>query len=243
MLRSSASSLWIRRVIRRRSISSWVSPGPRTGADTARLLGQRATLAPQPRQPVAEQGQLDLRLALLAVGVLGEDVEDHRGPVDRGAPEQLLQVELLGRASARRRTRRCRSRWHRPARGSPRPCPTRRRSPGRGRPPLHHPTDHVGAGGVDQQLQLVERRVHRLVVVGREADPDQDDALPEGALDEGRGLAAELTEAAAVALGRSGWSPLRRGRSPPVGAAVVCSGRLTGPHLGHEHGRPVSTSS
>ena len=51
----------------------------------------------QPGQPVAELGQLDLGLALEAVGVLGEDVEDHRGAVDGGAAEQLLQVALLGR--------------------------------------------------------------------------------------------------------------------------------------------------
>jgi hypothetical protein len=31
------------------------------------------------------------------VRVLGEDVEDHRGAVERGATEQLLQVELLRR--------------------------------------------------------------------------------------------------------------------------------------------------
>ena len=60
--------------------------------DSARALAAEA------RQPVAEQGQLDLRLALLAVGVLGEDVEDHRGAVDGGAAEQLLEVALLGRA-------------------------------------------------------------------------------------------------------------------------------------------------
>ena len=45
----------------------------------------------------AEQRQLHLRLALGAAGVLGEDVEDHRGPVDGGAPEQLLQVAVLRR--------------------------------------------------------------------------------------------------------------------------------------------------
>ncbi len=68
------------------------------GADATALLAERAALAPQAGQPVAELGQLDLRLALLAVGVLGEDVEDHRGAVDRRAAQQLLQVELLGRA-------------------------------------------------------------------------------------------------------------------------------------------------
>ena len=76
-----------------------------TGADAgaarrhaAALLGERRALAAEAGQPVAEQGQLDLGLALLAVGVLGEDVEDHRGAVDGGAPEELLEVALLGRA-------------------------------------------------------------------------------------------------------------------------------------------------
>ncbi len=59
------------------------------------LLRQRPSLATEARQPVAQQRQLDLRLALLAVGVLGEDVEDHRGAVDGGAAQQLLEVELL----------------------------------------------------------------------------------------------------------------------------------------------------
>src|SRR5690606_27806452 len=56
------------------------------------LLGQRPALAPQPGQAVAVHGQLDLGLALLAGGVLGEDVEDDRGAVDGGAAELLLQV-------------------------------------------------------------------------------------------------------------------------------------------------------
>ena len=68
------------------------------GADAAALLAEVGAPAPQPGQPVAQLGQLDLGLALLAVGVLGEDVEDHRGAVDGGAAEQLLEVELLGRA-------------------------------------------------------------------------------------------------------------------------------------------------
>ena len=92
----------MRRWMRRRSTSSWVSPGPRVpmraAAARRRLLGERRALAPEAGQPVAEQGQLDLGLALLAVGVLGEDVEDHRGAVDGGAAEQLLEVALLGRA-------------------------------------------------------------------------------------------------------------------------------------------------
>ena len=68
------------------------------GADAGALLAEAATGPAQAGQAVAELGQLDLGLALLAVGVLGEDVEDHRGAVERGAPEQLLEVELLAGA-------------------------------------------------------------------------------------------------------------------------------------------------
>jgi hypothetical protein len=69
------------------------SPGP----DATGLLGERPARSTKSRQPVLQEGQLNLRLALGGAGVLGEDVEDHRGPVDRGAPEDLLEVALLRR--------------------------------------------------------------------------------------------------------------------------------------------------
>src|SRR4030095_11007243 len=76
-----------------------------TGTDTATagdattgLPGQRLTPAAQPRQHVLHLGELDLGLALPTAGVLGEDVEDQRGPVDDLDLQQLLQlVELTGR--------------------------------------------------------------------------------------------------------------------------------------------------
>ena len=46
------------------------------------LPGQRLAPAAQPRQHVLQLGELDLGLALPAPGVLGEDVQDQRGPVD-----------------------------------------------------------------------------------------------------------------------------------------------------------------
>ncbi len=73
-------------------------PGAQPAAGATGLLGERASPAPQPGQPVPVHGQLDLGLALLAGGVLGEDVEDHRGAVDGRAAQPLLQVVLLGRA-------------------------------------------------------------------------------------------------------------------------------------------------
>ena len=64
----------------------------------AGLAGQVATPAAQPLLHVVELGELDLRLALLGLRVLGEDVEDQRGPVDDLDLEPVLQVaELAGR--------------------------------------------------------------------------------------------------------------------------------------------------
>ena len=45
----------------------------------------------------------DLRLALPALRVLGEDVEDQRGAVDDLDLDDVLELAQLARASARRR--------------------------------------------------------------------------------------------------------------------------------------------
>ena len=70
--------------------------GPATG-----LAGEVATPAAQALLHVLQLGQLDLRLALLALGVLGEDVEDQRGPVDDLDLDLVLEVaQLAGRELA-----------------------------------------------------------------------------------------------------------------------------------------------
>ena len=89
----------MRRSRRRRSTSSCVSPR-RPGADAAGLLAERLAPPAQARQAVAQLGQLDLGLALLGAGVLGEDVEDHGGAVDGRAPEDLLEVALCAGVSS-----------------------------------------------------------------------------------------------------------------------------------------------
>ncbi len=132
-------------------------PGP----DATGLLAQRAAPAAQPGQPVAQQRQLDLGLALGAAGVLGEDVEDHRGAVDGGAAEDLLEVPLLGRRQLvveddRVRVERAAQR------GDLLRLPPTDEGGRVGRvAPLHHAPDHVGAGAVDQLGQLVELLVDR----------------------------------------------------------------------------------
>ena len=191
----------------------------------AGLLRERSALPPQAGQAVAELGQLDLGLALLAVGVLGEDVEDHRGAVDGRAPEQLLEVELLGRASARRRTRRCRSRRPRPARAAPRPCPCRCRSPGRA---------PAGAGRRERPRR---RRRCRPAARARRATPrsprpssggmrdaDEHDLLPEGPFDQrhGQRLRAAATVADHTSAGRAGNT------TAPVADGTVTAGGPAG---------------
>ena len=60
----------MRRTRRRRSTSSWVSPGPRVPMPPACWLSDVPPAA-QPGQPVAQQGQLHLGLALLGCGRSG----------------------------------------------------------------------------------------------------------------------------------------------------------------------------
>src|SRR5690606_26682724 len=65
-------------------------------ADTSTgLPGEVATPATQSLVQVLQLGQLDLRLALPALRVLGEDVEDQRGAVDDLDLEAVLQVAQL----------------------------------------------------------------------------------------------------------------------------------------------------
>ena len=63
------------------------------GAEALEMRPQAA----HPREVVLELGELDLELAVRALGVAGEDVEDHGGAVDDGQPQLLLEVALLAR--------------------------------------------------------------------------------------------------------------------------------------------------
>jgi hypothetical protein len=67
------------------------------GADPAPEPLEVRPQPPHARQVVLELRQLDLELALGAVRVVGEDVEDHRGAVDHRDAQGLLQVPLLPR--------------------------------------------------------------------------------------------------------------------------------------------------
>ena len=82
--------------MRRRSVSSLVSPGPRVPMPPPSR--DSSTPAPrQPRQQVVELRQLHLEPALARARPAREDVEDQLGAVERLALDLLLQVALLGR--------------------------------------------------------------------------------------------------------------------------------------------------
>ena len=68
------------------------------GHPAAGLPGQRLAPASQPRHHVLQLGQLDLRLALAALGVLREDVQDQRGAVDHLDLDHALKAAQLARA-------------------------------------------------------------------------------------------------------------------------------------------------
>ena len=181
-------------------------------ADAAALLGESGRgSTPQPWQAVAQQRQLDLRASFEGVGVLGEDVEDHRRAVDGGAAEQTFEVvllrrrqlvvehdgvgvdleaqlaQLLGLALADE------------------PGAVRRVAP------LGDAGRLVGAGRVDERGELVEAGLGLLVGHAGKGDTDEHDALTEGALDERR---AEGFGVGAVAA--HGWEA-RSSRCSVVG--------------------------
>ena len=214
-------------------------------ADAAALLRQLGVgTAAQPGQPVAEHRQLDLRLALQGVGVLAEDVEDHRRAVDGRATEQLLQVvllggrqlvvehdgvgvegeahlaELLGLALAE----------------EPRVV---------GRIAALHDTRHlVGPGRVDEQGQLVEAGLELVVARSRQRDADEHDALTDGTVDQ-RGAECFVVRRAhgrnldvGDVRGRTGERGTSRDgmvdgdcRAPAVHVHTDFAARSTSPHL------------
>ena len=77
---------------RRRSTSSFVSPGPRPPMPPARRESETVGALGQARQPVLELGELHLELAVPGARVLGEDVEDQLGAVDHAQVEPLARL-------------------------------------------------------------------------------------------------------------------------------------------------------
>ena len=79
----------------RRSVSSWLSPGPRVPIPPP-VRDRWVHSLRQARQLVLELGELDLEAALVGLGVQREDVEDQPAAVDDLDLEQLLERALLG---------------------------------------------------------------------------------------------------------------------------------------------------
>src|SRR5690606_24155507 len=73
--------------------------GAHTGTGTADLAtglaGHRVAPAAEPRKQVFELREFDLRLALAALRVLAEDVEDDRGAVDHLDLDDVLESTTL----------------------------------------------------------------------------------------------------------------------------------------------------
>ena len=219
------------------------------GADAAGLLGQGQAPTPQARQAVAQLGQLDLGLALLGGGVLGEDVQDHRGAVDGRAAQELLQVARLGRGQLVVEDHGVGV--HRVGQvaqllGLPLTDIGGRVGTVTS---LQYPGGLVGPGRVHQQRQLVEVALGLVLALGRDGHPDEDDLLPEGAFDEAhrrtRQVAmctlgpASVTVPSRSQLDRRGPARLMHGHGPADPAPVVKGGRggagagPAGPGLAH----------
>ncbi len=160
---------------------------------TAALLRQCHAPAPDAGEPVPEQGQLHLRLALLAVSVLGEDVEDHRRTVDGRPAQQLLQVALLGGGELVVEDDRVTVRLE----GDLQQLLGLALADVGGRircgPLLHQARHLVGPRGVDQLRELVEAGLGVLRAPRRQGDAHQDDLLPKGAFDQGQAGTAPIT--------------------------------------------------
>ena len=153
-----------------------------TAAD-ARARGDPATgLARQVAAPAAqallhvvELGQLDLRLALARLRVLGEDVEDQRGPVDDLDLEPVLEVaQLAGRELAVADHGVGAGRLHDLADAVDLAATDVRRGVGR-LPALVDRLEHLGAGGLGEQRELGHRV---LGVLDGAVGPDADQHHP-----------------------------------------------------------------
>ena len=221
---------------RRRSTSSWVSPGPRCVPDAAGLLGRAAPpRAAQPRKPVLEQGQLHLGAALGGAGVLGEDVEDHRGPVDGRAPEDLLQVALLGRGERvledhgvgvdgeAQLAQLCDLARAEERRGVGRVAA------------LDDPRGDVGARGVDSSASSSSWFSRSSARDARELDADEDDPLADRAIDQGGGQ-IEVTARPTSRRPRTRTGPASVARSPHQADLEVPAGVGDGHRVADEPG-------
>src|ERR1043165_9748343 len=86
-------SVFTRLPMRRRSVSSCVSPGPRLPMPPPRWRSRWL----QARRDVLELRELDFELAFVTARALREDVEDQSRAVEHATLYQLLEIAFLGR--------------------------------------------------------------------------------------------------------------------------------------------------
>ena len=146
------------------------------GHPAARLPGQRLAPAAQPGQHVLQLGQLDLGLALAAARVLGEDIQDQRGPVDDLDLDHALQPAQLARGQLAVADHGVGADRHHDVRqlaGLARAHVGGRVDPSA---PLDEAVEHLGARRFCQPAQLAQR-VHRAGQAALGPYPDQHDPL------------------------------------------------------------------
>src|ERR1019366_6563002 len=197
-------------------------------ADATGLLGQRAPGATKAWQAGLQECQFDLRFAFGRARVLSEDVEDHRGAVDRRSAEDLLQVALLGRGQVV---------FEHDGVGVDGETDLAQllhfagSEEGRGVrriPSLHASRDNVSPGRVDEQGQFVELVLEFVFGHARELDAHEDDLLAERAIDEGAGYIGHASSHSTLATNCTGplsvaATPSKVTRSAPPGFSTVTS--------------------
>ena len=185
----------MRRWMRRRSTSSWVSPGPRVPMPPRLLAESRARPAAQSGAAGSAAGPARPAPCPPGCGRSGRRCRGSPRCGRRRAAEQLLEVALLRGVSSSSNTTVSTSTPRGTARAAPRPCPCRRRSPDRdgrgaarcGRPRRHRRCRRAATSSSRLALGVVRRSP------ARQRDADEHDALPEGAFDQRRRLLAHGT--------------------------------------------------
>jgi hypothetical protein len=170
-----------------------------TSSDATTLTGKRLTPTTQARKSITDLGQLDLSLALEAVRVLTEDVENHGSSIDRCAAEEFFEIALLSGTQLVVEHDRVDI-----------DCLTQlakflhlaRTDEGRGirrMTLLQDPRHDIGTRGVHKQGEFVEVTLGLLFVVARRRDADDHDLFAEAPVDEPRTLATKISERSAMA--------------------------------------------
>ena len=142
-------------------------------AATTGLPGQRLAPTAQPGQEVLQLSQLDLGLALFALGVLGEDVQNQRGPVDHLDLGLLLQGAQLARGQLAVADHRVGTGVDHHVAQLGHLAATDERGGVRPPAPLDQPFEHLRAGGLGERGEL-DQGVLRVRGAALGPHPDQD---------------------------------------------------------------------